>query len=400
MRLIENFDNWNRLYEAAQSPKRATAINEASVGETLMTMITSAKNAAKVRSKYKKLKQAEYASKLESEQEQLDLDAEKDDALEKYLIDAKEKANDAIKKKLDAIQDAAKKKAMGTALRQKRDEQLEKLKSTFDQRYKNQKDIAKKKADEETKGITDAITELTGLKIDNEYLKKQLEEFKATINFDEEIKYMDKSLEQSVAAAEDPEVQARLEKKAAETKKRLKEESAKEREAAKQATKEALAAQEEKLANADEKTQESVTKLKDLFDVMKKYQEAADKYISEPDNEDYETAVVDVKKALSDAKDKIGKKVIIDTELGTEDDWEEVQGNLMASVDELTDEYKEDLAGVTKKKKPNREEDGGQTSEPEPQIDSYSPNVSRAYQVSESIATRFKKAMDQRGPRF
>lgn len=390
MRLIENFDNWNRLYESAQADKEIQPINEASVGETLKTMITSAKNAAKIRSKYKKLKQAEYASKLESEQEQLDLDAEKDDALEKYLADAKEKANEAIKKKLDAIQDAAKKKAMGTALRQKRDEQLEKLKTTFDQRYKNQKDVAKKKADKETAEITAAITELTGLKIDNEYLKKQVDEFKGAIDFDEEIKYMDKSLEQSVAAAEDPDVQARLEQKAAEAKKRLKEENAKEREAAKQATQEALAAQEEKLASADERTRESVTKLKDLFDAMNKYQEAADKYISEPDNEDYETAVVDVKKALSDAKDKIGKKVIIDTELGTEDDWEEVQGNLMASVDELTDEYKEDLAGVTKKKKPK----------PEPQTASYSPNVSGAYQVSESIATRFKKAMDQRGPRF
>ena len=31
---------------------------------------------------------------------------------------------------------------------------------------------------------------------------------------------------------------------------------------------------------------------------------------------------------------------------------------------------------------------------------SYSPNVSGAYQVSESIAARFKRAMDQRGPRF
>jgi hypothetical protein len=462
MRPIENFNNWNRLYESAQANKGIQPINEASVGETLMTMITSAKNAAKIRSKYKKLKQAEYASKLESEQEQLDLEAEKEDALKKYLADAKEKANEGIKQKLDAIPDAAKKKAMGTALRQKRDEQLENLKATFDKRYTAQKDIAKKKADEETKGITAAITELTGLKVDNEYLKKQVQEFRDGIDFDEEIKYMNKSLEQSVAAAEDPDVQARLEQKAAEASKRLKKERATEREAAKQATQGALAAQEAKLASADDRTKESVTKLKDLFDTMNKYQEAADKYISEPDNEDYETAVVDVQKALSDAKDKIGKKVIIDTELGTEDDWEEVQGNLMASADELTDEYKEDLAGVTKKTKKEKKKsavdvakealgdqfdsyqkiDNPEEKEPDTtdangdtvpgkkkwkdikrfkgkdaegadtaeeviyakpndlEVTSYSPNVSGAYQVSESIAARFKRAMDQRGPRF
>ena len=35
-----------------------------------------------------------------------------------------------------------------------------------------------------------------------------------------------------------------------------------------------------------------------------------------------------------------------------------------------------------------------------PETNSYNPNVSGAYQVSESIATRFKRAMDQKGPRL
>lgn len=121
MKLIESFDTWsnNHSHKTLQVSKPSGTLNEATAGETLMSMITSAKNAAAVRSKYKKLKQAEYASKLSSEQEQIDMENEKDEAWDAAESAAKEKLNDAIKTKLDAVSDAAKKKIMGTELRKR-----------------------------------------------------------------------------------------------------------------------------------------------------------------------------------------------------------------------------------------------------------------------------------------
>jgi hypothetical protein len=457
MKLIQSFDTWNRLYETLKADKGMQPINEASVGETLMSMITSAKNAAAIRSKYKKLKQAEFASKLSAEQEQIDMGLQKDEAWDSAEAAAKEKLNDAIKAKLDAVQDAAKKKIMGPELRKKRDEQLEKLKANFDERYKTKKEIAKKKADKETEEIADAIKELTSLSIENDFLKKKTEEFTSSVDFEEELKYLDASTEQELAASEDPDQQAKAEQRLAAATKRLKEEKTKELAAAKQATEEALAAQEEKLASADERTKESVERLKGLFDAMSKYQEAADKYIASPDDEDAQTAVANAKKALSDAEERIGKKVVIDTGLGTDDDWEDAQAKLTASVDDLRSQYKEDLAGLVKKKEPKKEEPA-KTEEPkkeEPKsreltdkekerltkaeagltkareagdtdkvkryedlikgikdtkklgesldlfkIDEALKSIETIGYISESIATRFKRAMDQRGPRL
>lgn len=461
MRLIENFNNWNRLYESAQANKGIQPLNEATIGETLMSMITSAKNAATVRSKYKKLKQAEYASKLSAEQEQIDMDLNKDEAWDAAETEAKEKLNDAIKTKLEAVPDAAKKKIIGPELRKKRDEQLLLLKTNFDKRYATQKEIAKKKAEKETEEIAAAIKEVTDLSIENDFLKKKTAEFISTVDFDEELNYLNKSTEQELAASEDPDQQAKAEKRLADGAKRIKAEKTKELAASKKETDDALAAQEEKLASADERTKESVERLKNVFDAMSKYQEAADKYIAAPDDENSATAIANAKKALSDAEDKIGKKVMIDTGLGTEDDWEEAKAKLTASVDDLRSQYKEDLAGLVQKKEPKKKET--KTEEPEKEepkkeepksreltdkekesltkaeagltkateagdtdkikryedliksikdtkklgesldiamIDEALKSIDAMNYITESIASRFKRAMDLKGPRY
>ena len=401
MKLIKNFDTWNRLYESAKTEGSLQPLNEAlTIGETLMSMITSAKNAAVVRSKYKKLKQAEYASKLSAEQEQIDMDLNKGEAWDAAETEAKEKLNDAIKTKLEAVPDAAKKKIIGPELRKKRDEQLLLLKTNFDKRYVTLKNVAKKKAEKETAEIAAAIKEVTDLSIENDFLKKKTAEFTSTVDFDEELNYLDKSTEQELAASEDPDQQAEAEKRLADGAKRIKAEKTKELAASKEATDAALKAQEEKLASADERTKESVERLKNVFDAMSKYQEAADKYIANPDDENSD-AIANAKKALSDAEDKIGKKVMIDTGLGTEDDWEEAKAKLTASVDDLRSQYKEDLAGLVKKAAPKaKEKVPPPPPPPTPIVNSYTPNVSGSHHISESIATRFKRAMDQKGPRL
>ncbi len=377
-----------------------------------MSMITSAKNAAAVRSKYKKLKQAEFASKLSAEQEQIEMDLNKDEAWDAEETTKKDAANDKIKKQLDAIPDAAKRKIMKTQLNQKRDEGLLQLKANFDKRYATLKDIAKKKADKETGEITAAIKEVSDLPIENEFLKKKTAEFTSGVDFDEELNYIDKSTEQALAASEDETVQANIEKRNAKKAKDLKTEKTKELAAAKEATDAALAAQEAKLASADEATKESVEKLKNVFDAMSKYQDAADKYIAAPDDETAADTMVKAKKDLSDAEDKIGKKVMIDTELGTEDNWEEEKAKLTASIDGLRSQYKDDLAGLVKKKEPKTKaaaaptQPANTTTTPPAnttatqQTASYTPNVSGSHNISESIATKFKRAMDQKGPRL
>jgi len=457
MPLIKNFDTWNRLYESTKTEGSLQPLNEATIGETLMSMITSAKNAAAVRSKYKKLKQAEFASKLSEEQEQIDMDLNKDEAWDAAETEAKEKLNDAIKTKLDAIPDAAKKKIIGPELRKKRDEQLEKLKTNFDKRYATQKDIAKKKAEKETAEITAAIKEVADLSIENEFLKKKTAEFTSGVDFDEELNYLNKSTEQELAASEDPDQQAKIEKRLADGAKRIKAEKTKELTAAKEATDAALAAQEAKLASADEATKESVEKLKNVFDAMSKYQDAADKYIAAPDDETAADAMIKAKKDLSEAEDKIGKKVMIDNGLGTEDDWEEAKAKLTASVDDLRSQYKDDISGLVKKaepkKKETKKEEPKKEEEPKSReltdkekesltkaeaglakateagdadkikrygdlikkikdtkklgesldltmIDEALELIKATGYISESIATKFKRAMDQKGPRL
>jgi hypothetical protein len=367
-----------------------------------MSMITSAKNAAVVRSKYKKLKQAEYASKLSAEQEQIDMDLNKDEAWDAAETDAKEKLNDAIGKQLDAVTDAAKKKIIGPELRKKRDEQLGKLKANFEERYKTQKGIARKKADKETAEITAAIKEVSDLPIDNEFLKKKTAEFTSTVDFDEELSYLDQSTEQALAASEDPDQQAAIERRAAKKVKDLKAEKTTELTKAKEATDAALAAQETKLASATADKQESVEKLKNVFKAQQEYQEAAEKIIANPEDEAAAEAIIKAKKDLSDAEDKIGKKVMIDNGLGDEDTWEEEKAKLTASIDELRSQYKTELAGIVKKAAPKAKA-AAPAAPAVPvtqQTASYTPNVSGSHHISESIATKFKRAMDQKGPRL
>lgn len=326
------------------------SLNE-SIGGTLLTMIKSTKSASTIRSKYKKLKQSEYASKLESEKEQLDMDEDSEEKKDEYIAKAKEKLNDAIAKKTANLTGPQKQEA-GTKLRASRDEQLNTLEKTFGERYKTQKEIVKKKANAETSKITDAIKELGELKIESPFVKNQIDEFKAQVDLDTEIEYMNNSTELAASYAEDPDMISKIEAKAAAAANKLKKEKQADLAKMKQETEESKRKIDEDFEKAAGDEKEGLEKIKAFYDALNSYQTAGNAYISDPDNEDNSDAVADAREALTKAQEALGKKALIGAKLATDADWEEKQRDISSVADAVKAEYKEELAGIAKKKKP------------------------------------------------
>ena len=118
MRLIENFDNWNRLYESAQASNRAKAINEAEQFD-LMKWLKQQANVAKATQKIKKLVQDVWKDKTE----QLNKEAEFEETWLETAKDKEQEIRDKFKTKISKVSD----KNAKDGLRAQRKEQLEKL---------------------------------------------------------------------------------------------------------------------------------------------------------------------------------------------------------------------------------------------------------------------------------
>jgi len=465
MRLIENFDNWNRLYESKMTSMASKdLIVEASAGEELMKMFKSMASLTKLTTSYGKLADKKKSLEADKKVYGFTFSLKKEEGIDAAMDKQKEKIN----KKIEAIDDPAQRKEA----RITRDAKLEEIKTKLAKQADQQKEDKDRGFDRDIADTNDAITKLiANNKIESPIISAKWDTQKLAIDRKIEDKYIAAEREAIEKYVEDPERKSRLEKAIKERAIKDKAETEEQLEAAKARAKKEQAELEEKIANADEDTKEALEKIK-AFNTA--YTELAGKLdLDETSGEEEVNAAKEASSNLDAALDALGVKVMKkafgyendadaesalsdfteresqlqseykankaltkgskeDDELNLDNDQtksaeevaKEALGDQFDSYtkiddpDEETPAQTDDEGNVTVRAKKKwkdvktykgKDADGNDTDETvmyalpndtEPQTDSYSPNVSGAYQVSESIATRFKRAIDQRGPRF
>jgi hypothetical protein len=412
MKLIQSFDNWERMYESAKTDRGILPLNEAD------DMFTKVMEGIKSSMAYAKatgmMKRWEELSKAANESIISLAVTKKTSGLAKQVetlsqakanakgAEAKAKAQEKINKVRDAISDITDK---GDELRQQAANEKDAFKETLDDLQKQMKEpfsslYAKQLSEINRTVLLEAAKakgELAAIKGDE---AKSAEAKKEAQEYATQLDKIKKDIADGRALkADDLEELDELKPYLPDINK-IQASSDKVTAANKKIDGDTPSSVETAAGEDSGKISEALTELKSRLEDKKAAQE--DLY--------------DSKKGLYDKiKDKAVTKTVIILAGGNTDKAEEADGGWkigelnntwgepgslgqFISKDKYTESTQKEIDECDEKLQSSTETET--ETETETQTASYSPNVSGAYQVSESIATRFKRAMDQRGPRL
>ena len=275
-------------------------LNE-NAGATLMAMFKASAAAAKLNAKYPKLLKKKKKAELEKKIAGFKFDAEKQNKLDQ----AEGKLKDAINKKIDAVDDPAKKKAMRVARDEKVKAQLDQASKKLD---RTKEDYAKKM----DRNIEDFGAKITKLLADNKVgdapiIAAEWDKNKIKIDRDADDDFLKKERKIMDEFIEDEERIAKWEKAAQD---RVNKEMKEEAEAAKKAAERAEAAAaklQDDIANASDDEKEALEKVKTYMNAISAFSGATSAAAGDPENKElYKEAKAKLKE-LKDAYEAIGK---------------------------------------------------------------------------------------------
>ena len=336
--------------------KNSEMVNEDFMAE-IMKQVNSMKSYAKLAALYPKMKQNLLKAELIKKDKLAEFKSQEVEKKEGYT----DKLKAAYKAKIDAISTsdapAIKKSQQKEALRQARDQAIEKGSSTVTKQLEAEKAKLTKQHDDKIRDLNTKITDLqNNNKIEAELLSKQWQVEKIEHDDKYEFDKIDKGLEIELKYAEDnPEQQKKLQdqKKAAMAK--VKEESA---EAARERTEELAAIQQqfdEEAASGTEEQKEAKAKIVDWFKTGNAYAS----YLGSVDFGVEESAVSEAAEISDEVKAKIKElrkaynaanaAVSVSTfkKAGSsEEDAEEQFTTFKKMVGDAVDQYKDDVNSI------------------------------------------------------
>ena len=276
-------------------------LNE-NAGATLMAMFKAGAAAGKLNAKYPKLLKKKKKAELDKKIAGFKFDAEKQNKLDQ----AEGKLKDAINKKIDAVDDPAKKKQMRVARDEKVKAQLDQASKKLD---RSKEDYAKKM----DRNVEDVQAKITKLLADNKVsdaplIAAQWDKTKIKIDRDTDDAFLKKERKVMDEFIEDEDRIAKWEKAAAD---RVNKENKEEAEASKKAAERAEAAQaklDADIANASEDEKAALEKVKAYMGGISAFSAATTASAGDPKNKElYKEAKAKLKE-LNDAYNAIGKK--------------------------------------------------------------------------------------------
>ena len=276
-------------------------LNE-NAGATLMAMFKASAAAGKLNAKYPKLLKNKKKAELDKKIAGFKFDEEKQNKLDQ----AEGKLKDAINKKIDAVDDPAKKKAMRVARDEKVKAQLAQATKELD---RTKEDYAKKM----DRQVVDVQAKITKLLADNKVgdaplIAAQWDTTKIKIERDADDAFLKKERKIMDEFVKDEDRIKRWEKAAAD---RVNKEMKEEAEAAKKAAERAKAAEaklDNEIANASEDEKAALEKVKAYMGAISAFSGATSAAAGDPENKElYKEAKAKLKE-LKDAYEAIGKK--------------------------------------------------------------------------------------------
>jgi hypothetical protein len=276
-------------------------LNE-NAGATLMAMFKASAAAGKLNAKYPKLLKKKKKAELDKKIAGFKFDEEKQNKLDQ----AEGKLKDAINKKIDALDDPAKKKAMRVARDEKVKSQLAQATKELD---RTKEDYAKKM----DRQVEDVQAKITKLLADNKVgdaplISAQWDKTKIKIERDADDAFLKKERKVMDEFVKDEDRIKRWEKAAAD---RVNKEMKEDAEAAKKAAERAKAAQTKldgEIANATGAELEALEKVKTYMGAISAFSGATTAAAGDPENKElYKEAKAKLKE-LKDAYEAIGKK--------------------------------------------------------------------------------------------
>ena len=276
-------------------------LNE-NAGATLMAMFKASAAAGKLNAKYPKLLKKKKKAELDKKIAGFKFDEEKQNKLDQ----AEGKLKDAINKKIDALDDPAKKKAMRVARDEKVKSQLAQATKELD---RTKEDYAKKM----DRQVEDVQAKITKLLADNKVgdaplISAQWDKTKIKIERDADDAFLKKERKVMDEFVKDEDRIKRWEKAAAD---RVNKEMKEDAEAAKKAAERAKAAQTKldgEIANATGAELEALEKVKTYMGAISAFSGATTAAAGDPENKElYKEAKAKLKE-LNDAYEAIGKK--------------------------------------------------------------------------------------------
>jgi len=276
-------------------------LNE-NAGATLMAMFKASAAAGKLNAKYPKLLKKKKKAELDKKIAGFKFDEEKQNKLDQ----AEGKLKDAINKKIDTLDDPAKKKAMRVARDEKVKSQLAQATKELD---RTKEDYAKKM----DRQVEDDQAKITKLLADNKVgdaplISAQWDKTKIKIERDADDAFLKKERKVMDEFVKDEDRIKRWEKAAAD---RVNKEMKEDAEAAKKAAERAKAAQTKldgEIANATGAELEALEKVKTYMGAISAFSGATTAAAGDPENKElYKEAKAKLKE-LKDAYEAIGKK--------------------------------------------------------------------------------------------
>ena len=276
-------------------------LNE-NAGATLMAMFKASAAAGKLNAKYPKLLKKKKKAELDKKIAGFKFDEEKQNKLDQ----AEGKLKDAINKKIDALDDPAKKKAMRVARDEKVKSQLAQATKELD---RTKEDYAKKM----DRQVEDVQAKITKLLADNKVgdaplISAQWDKTKIKIERDADDAFLKKERKVMDEFVKDEDRIKRWEKAATD---RVNKEMKEDAEAAKKAAERAKAAQTKldgEIANATGAELEALEKVKTYMGAISAFSGATTAAAGDPENKElYKEAKAKLKE-LNDAYEAIGKK--------------------------------------------------------------------------------------------
>lgn len=230
-------------------------IAEAGAGDELMKMFKSMASFTKLASSYGKLADKKKSLETDKKVYGFTFPLKKDEV----VAAAMDKQKEALNKKIEAIDDPAKRKEA----RITRDAKLEEIKAKLTKKADQQKEDKDRGFDRDVADTNDAITKLTGdNKIESTIISAKWDAQKLAIDRKLEDKYIAVEREAIAEYVDDPERQKRLEAAIKERAIKDKAEAAKQLEAAKARAEKEQAELDAKIANASEDEKEALEKIK------------------------------------------------------------------------------------------------------------------------------------------
>lgn len=230
-------------------------IAEAGAGDELMKMFKSMASFTKLASSYGKLADKKKSLETDKKVYGFTFPLKKDEV----VAAAMDKQKEALNKKIEAIDDPAKRKEA----RITRDAKLEEIKAKLTKKADQQKEDKDRGFDRDIADTNDAINKLTGdNKIESPVISAKWDTQKLAIDRKLEDKYIAIEREAIAEYVDDPERQKRLEAAIKERTVKEKAEAAKQLEAAKARAEKEQAELDAKIANASEDEKEALEKIK------------------------------------------------------------------------------------------------------------------------------------------